>query len=93
MIVDTELINRMNEKMREGDKKRALKPRICDLQIANCNTEYIDTERVNRALDKAQFANLYYEISKIKVFMDNTLTSENYKDNYSKVINDLKKLI
>ena len=93
MIVDTELINRMNEKMREADKERALKPRICDSQIANCNTEYIDTERVNRALDKAQFANLYYEISKIKVFMDNALTSENYKDNYNKVINDLKKLI
>ena len=93
MIVDTELINRMNEKMREGDKKRASKPRICDLRIANCNTKYIDTERVNRALDKAQFANLYYEISKIKVFMDNALTSENYKDNYNKVINDLKKLI
>lgn len=93
MKVDTELINRMNEKMREGDKVRALKPRICDSRIANCNTEYIDIEEVNMALDKAIFANLYYEISKIKVFMDNALTSENYKDNYDKVINDLKKLI
>lgn len=93
MIVDTELINRMNEKMREGDKKRALKPRICDSQIANCNTKYIDTEKLNMAFEKAQFANLHYEISKIKVFMDNALTSENYKDNYNKVINDLKKLI
>lgn len=93
MIVDTELINRMNEKMREGDKNRALKPRICDSQIANCNTEYIDAEKVNMAFNKAIFANLHYEISKIKVFMDNALTSENYKDNYNKVINDLKKLI
>lgn len=93
MKVDTELINRMNKKMLEGDKVRALKPRICDSQIANCNTEYIDIEDINMALDKAQFANLYYEISKIKVFMDNALTSENYKDNYNKVINDLKKLI
>lgn len=93
MKVDIELINRMNEKMHKADKARALKPRICDSQIANCNTEYIDAERVNMAFNKAQFANLYYEISKIKVFMDNALTSENYKDNYDKVINDLKKLI
>lgn len=93
MIKDVELINKLNEKMREGDKNRALKPRICDLQIANQDTEKVEYEYV-KAFNKARYQNLYYELSRLKAYMDaNFMNEDKHEEIFKEIKSELKKMV
>lgn len=92
MSKDVELINRLNMRTQEVNNLNT-KRRICDLQIANQDTEKVEYEYV-KAFNKARYQHLYYELSRLKAYMDaNFMNEDKHEEIFKEIKSELKKMV